>query len=107
MKKQLIASLLFVSLIASVSCGDNSTAPETTKAPDQTSDTAEETIPDNLPSANYNGYEFRLFVPESAATSYTPESETGEIVDEQDTVLHQHTRSLIVQNRKLLSRAHG
>lgn len=82
-KKQLLAFLLLVSLLSSISCGDAATPDETTaQTPDGTETTAEETISDNLPDADFGGYEFRLFVPENSKDSYTPESETGEIVDD-------------------------
>ena len=85
MKKQIIAYLLLVSTLQIFACAEKT--PSDVNSGTESSDNAvttegETTIPDNLPDENYGGYEFRLFVPDDAANVYTPESETGEIVDD-------------------------
>lgn len=84
MKKQITAYFLLLSVLLSVSCAGK-TAPDDSSVTSQPADSTsatEETISDGLPEVDYGGYEFRLFVSESNKDDYTPESETGEIVDD-------------------------
>ena len=85
MKKQIISTLLLMSMLATASCGGGTTSGNDTTKP---TDSAETTAPaDNspkleLPDVDYNGKTFTILTTVHASYEYDAVEETGDVVND-------------------------
>ncbi len=85
MKKRILSILLLAAMLSAVSCGGNTptdttgntNTTETTVSADQTGDTS---LDDNLPEANYEGYNFRIYLPTVNMKFYDVDEAQAEVV---------------------------
>ena len=85
MKKQIISTLLLMSMLATASCGGGTTSGNDTTKP---TDSAETTAPvDNspqleLPDVDYNGKTYTILTTVHASYEYDAVEETGDVVND-------------------------